>query len=163
MEKRAVREKMQISKTGIYNSNKGITLIELILVISILSISAALIFPSFSVFETTKLKADAKKIASILRYLNESAITTKETASLKIDLKKKLLIYSDTEGKKEELFETIRSAELQSKGMLSDGEITLFFYHSGAVENINIYLSDKKSNLIVTLNHLSGRVKIIEQ
>lgn len=163
MQKRAVRERMPISKTGICNSNKGFTLLELVLVIFIVSISAALIFPSFSVFETTKLKADAKKIASILRYLNESAITTKETASLKIDLKKKLLIYSATEGKKEELFDTIRSAELQSKGMLSEGEITLFFYHSGAAENISIYLSDNKSNLIVTFYHLSGRVKIIEQ
>lgn len=154
---------MPISKTGICNNKNGLTLLELVLVIFIFSIAAAIIFPSFSAFETTKLKADAKKIASILRYLNESAITTKETASLKIDLKKKLLIYSATEGKKEELFETIRSTELQSKGMLSEGEIAMFFYPQGAAENINIYLSDNKSSLIVAFNYLSGRVKIIEQ
>lgn len=154
---------MQISKIGICNSNKGFTLFEIILVIFILSISAAIILPSFSVFETTKLKSDAKKIASILRYLNEDAITTKETASLKIDLKKKLLKYNITGEEKEELFETIQSAELQSRGIISEGEIILFFYPQGAAENINIKLSDNKSNFLVAFNHLSGRVKIIEQ
>lgn len=163
MQKRAVRERMQISKIGTCNNKNGFTLLELVLVIFIISISAAIVFPSFSVFETAKIKSDAKKIASILRYLNENAITTKETSSLKIDFKKKRLIYNSTEDKKEEIFETIRSAELQSQGMVFDGEVTLFFHHFGAAENINIYLSDNKSSLIVAFNHLSGRVKIIEQ
>lgn len=154
---------MQISKIGTCNNKNGFTLLELVLVVFIISIAAAVIFPSFSVFEAAKIKSDAKKIASILRYLNENAITTKETSSLKIDFKKKFLSYNSTEGKKEEIFETIRSAELQSRGMLSDGEIVLFFHPSGAAENINIYLSDNKLSLMVILNHLSGRVKIVEQ
>ncbi len=163
MQKRAARERMQISKIGTCNNKNGLTLLELVLVIFIISISAAIVFPSFLVFETTKIKSDAKKIASILRCLNENAITTKETSSLKIDFKKKLLSYNSTEGKKEEIFETVRSAELQSQGMVFDGEVTLFFHPSGAAENINIHLSDNKSSLMVIFNHLSGRVKIVGQ
>lgn len=153
---------MQTSKTGICNKF-GFTLLELVFVIFILSVTAAIVFPSFTPFEMAKIKSDAKKIASILRYLNESAITTKEITSLKIDFKKKSLQYIAQDGEKKELFETIKSADLQSRGMLSDGEVTLFFYPQGAAENINIHLSDNKSSLIVAFNHLSGRVKIIEQ
>lgn len=153
---------MQISKVGIY-SKSGFTLLELVLVIFIISITAAIVFPSLTPFETAKIKSDAKKIASILRYLNESAITTKETASLKIDFKKKSLQYISQDGEKKEVFDTLKSADLQSRGILSDGEVTLFFYPHGAAENINIHLSDNKSSLVVAFNHLSGRVKIVEQ
>ncbi len=154
---------MRISKAGICNNKVGFTLLELVLVIFIFSVAAAIVFPSFSVFETTKIKSDAKKIASILRYLNESAITTKETSSLKLDLKRKSLLYIAQDGEKKDVFDTIHAVELQSKGMLSEGDVTLFFYPQGAAENINIHLSDNKSSLIVAFNHLSGRVKIIEQ
>jgi len=163
MEKKAVKEKMQISKTGICNNKTGYTLLELVLVIFILSIAAAVVLPSIAVFQTNKINSDAKRVASILRFLNDTAITTKETSLLKIDLKKRLLIYSTAEGKKEETFDTVRSVQLQSKGMLSDGEITLFFHPTGAAESMNLYLSDGKSNLMVSFNNLSGRVKIIPQ
>jgi len=163
MGKKAEKERMQISKTGICNNNNGFTLLELVLVIFILSIAAAIVYPSIAVFHTAKINSDAKRIASIIRYLNDTAITTKETSSLKIDLKKGMLIYSSAEGKKEEAFDTVRSAALQSKGMLSEGEIILFFYPSGAAESMELHLSDSKSNLMVSFNHLSGRVKIIPQ
>ncbi|MCX7913034.1 MAG: prepilin-type N-terminal cleavage/methylation domain-containing protein [Thermodesulfovibrionales bacterium] len=153
---------MPILETGTCNK-KGFTLLELIVVIFILSISAAIIFPSFTLFEDKKIKSEAKKIASILRFLNDNAITTKESNSLKIDLGKKLFTYISQEGKKEEIFETLNSVELPSKGRISIGEVTIFFSQHGASENINIYLSDKNSNLTIALNHLSGRVKIYEQ
>ncbi len=154
---------MPTLKTGICNNSKGFTLLELVVVVFILSISAAIVFPSFSALGSAKINSDAKRIASILRYLNDTAITTKESSSLMIDLKKRLLVYSSAEGKKEEIFNTIRSVELQSQGMVSDGEIALFYYPAGAAENINIYLSDEKANLIVAFNCLSGRVKIMGQ
>lgn len=150
-------------KTGICNSRKGFTLLELVLVIFIISISAVIVIPSLSFFERTKIKSDAKKIASIIRYLNENAITTKETATLKIDFKKKLFIYNSTEGKKQETFETIHSVEMQSRGIVAEGELIIFFYQQGALENINIYLSDDRANYLVAFNHLSGKVKIVEQ
>ncbi len=163
MAKKVERERMRISKTGTCSNRKGFTLLELVLVIFIISLSAALVFPSLSFFESSKIKSDVKKIASILRYLNENAITSKETAILKIDLKKKLLTYNSAEGKKEEVFETIHSVEMQSRGIISEGELSIFFYQQGALENINIYLSDDRANYLVAFNHLSGKVKIVEQ
>lgn len=160
MEKKAEKEKMPISKTGICNNRRGFTLFEIIVVIFILSITAAIILPSISAMGTAKINSEAKKLASILRYLNDTTQTTKQTSTLKIDIQKRKLSYETLEGKKTETFETIRSVELQSRGMLQAGEITLFFYPSGAAENVEIHLSDGRTNLVVSFNHLSGRVKI---
>ena len=142
------------------DNNKGFTLFEIVVVIFILSVIAAIVLPSVTVMGTAKINSDAKRIASILRYLNDTAQTTKETASLKIDVKKRLLSYETAEGKKEEIFDTIRSVELQSRGMLQASEITLFFHPTGVAENIEIHLSDERTNVAVSFNHLSGRVKI---
>lgn len=160
MGKRAVKERMQISKAGICNNGKGFTLFELVVVIFILSIAAVIVLPSIGVMGTAKINSDAKRIASILRYLNDTAQTTKEMATLKIDIKKRLLSYETVDYKKEEMFDTIRSVELQSRGRLQTDEVILFFHPAGPAENIDIHLSDNRANLVVSLNHLSGRVKI---
>ena len=78
MAKRAERARMPTLKIGICN-NRGFTLLELVVIIFILSLVLAISFPSFSLQKDGKLKSEAGHIASILRYLNDSAISTKET------------------------------------------------------------------------------------
>ena len=150
----------RLSLNNDLDNSKGFTLFEIVVVIFILSVIAAIVLPSITVMGTAKINSDAKRIASILRYLNDTAQTTKETASLKIDVKKRLLSYETAEGKKEEIFDTIRSVETQSRGALHAGEVTLFFHSTGAAENVEIHLSDERTNVAVSFNHLSGRVKI---
>lgn len=151
-------------ETGICNNNRrGITLLEIVVVVFILSLSAAIIMPSFSYFGSKKIKWEAKRVASILRYLNENAITTKESTALTIDFKKKLLHYNSHEGTRRETIDTLHFVETQSKGIISEGELILFFSNEGAAESFNIHLSDKNSEFVIAFHHLSGRVKILER
>lgn len=149
---------MRISKAGIFS--KGFTLLELMVVIFIISMMLAVSIPSFTGIGSSRVKSDAERIASIIRYLNDSAISEKEMFSMKIDFNRKLLIYKGPDGDRTEGFKDISGVELPSKGMVSQGEVVVFFGPSGASENINLYIRDDKNSLTVSFNSLSGRVKI---
>jgi general secretion pathway protein H len=141
----------------------GFTLLELIVVIFVISLLLAILFPSFYGLEGRSLKSDARRIASLLRYLNDSAISTKVTYPLKFDLKEQTLSWKGPDGEKTEKFESLYSLRLPSKGELKEGEITVFFGPLGIQESIAIYLKDdEEKGMTVALNSLSGRTKIME-
>lgn len=144
-------------------TNSGFTLLELIVVIFIVSMILAVSLPSFTGLGASRLRSDSKKAASILRYLNDTAITTKDSLDLKVNLKDKTLYYKGPEGEKKEKLETLGGISLQSKGLVSEGEVIVFFNQSGVSENINIHLKDDKSSTTVELNSASGRVRITDE
>jgi len=139
---------------------RGFTLLELIVVIFIISLIAAVIFPSFSGLGENRLKSEAKKTASLLRYLNDSAIFTKETYSLKFDLQEGLISWKGPDGEKTEKIKSLAGIRLPSKGEVKEGEATVFFGPLGIQENIEVFLRDKDEGMRVTLNPVSGRVKM---
>jgi prepilin-type N-terminal cleavage/methylation domain-containing protein len=141
----------------------GFTLLELVVAIFILSIVLAVSLPSFSTLGEARITSDAKRLASILRYLNDSAITTKENLSFRVDLQNKTVKYLDPDGEKSERFDTISGVELQTKGMITEGEVMIPFGCSGAAESLIIHLTDDRKALAVAFNALSGRVKIKEE
>ena len=151
---------MPTLKIGICN-NRGLTLLELVVIIFILSIVLAISFPSFSLQKDGKLKSEAGHIASILRYLNDSAISTKETYAVNINFKDKTLRYTGPDGEKVERVDTLSRITMQSKGNVSDGEVTFLLSPAGAGENFSIHLTGIESSMAVVFNALSGRVKVL--
>jgi general secretion pathway protein H len=159
MEKRGVRARMGTLKTG--TCSKGFTLIELILVIFILSLVLAISFPTFTFERDGQLKSEAGRVASILRYLNDSTISTKEPYALNVNFKEKVMRYNGPDGEKAEKIENLSRITLQSRGDVSDGELTVFFSPAGAGENFSIHLMGVESSMTVVFNALSGRVKVM--
>jgi general secretion pathway protein H len=139
----------------------GYTLLELIVVIFLLSLLAAVIFPSMRGLGEKSVMSEAKKAASLLRYLNDSAIYTKNTYSLKFDLGKGLVSWKGPDGEGAEKMRSLVGVRLPSKGEMKKGEVTVFFGPLGIRENIEISLQDTEEGVRVTLNRVSGRVKII--
>ncbi|HVO66916.1 MAG TPA: prepilin-type N-terminal cleavage/methylation domain-containing protein [Syntrophales bacterium] len=151
---------MPILKIGICN-NKAFTLLELVVIIFILSLIITLTFPSFSLQKDGKLKSEAGHIASILRYLNDSAVSTKEIYAVNINFKEKTLRYKGPEGEKVEKIDNLSRITTQSKGNISDGEITVLLSPAGAGENFSIHLTGIESSMAVVFNAMSGRVKVL--
>jgi len=151
---------MRILRTGI--CNKGFTLLELIVVIFIISLGLAVAFPSFTLRKDAKLKSEAGRVAAILRYLGDSAVSTKETFEMRLNFKEKRLRYRGPEGEKEERIENLLDISLPSRGKISDGEITVFFGPTGPGENLTIHLAGFESSMAIVFNALSGRVKVLE-
>jgi len=140
----------------------GFTLIELIVVIFILLLFVGLIMPSFYGVSEGRLKSDAGKIASILRYLNDASISRKETFPLKIDIDLKTFRWNTPEGEKNERFGSLFDVSTTATGNISSGEATLFFSPLGLQENLVITLKENEKEMAVTFNPMSGRVKVIK-
>ncbi len=146
---------------GIFR-REGFTLLELVAVIFIISLLTAVVLPSFYGLGDNNLKSDARKMASLLRYLNDSAMSSKNTMSLKFDLGEGSISWQGPDGEKTEHMKSIASVELQSKGELKEGQITVFFGPLGIQEDIAVHLKNEKKGMTVTLNAISGRAKITE-
>lgn len=162
MEKKAEKARMQISRTGI-SSSCGFTLLELIVVLFIISLVMALILPSFSGFGENKLKSEAREMASILRYMNDSAVSRKETFLMKFNLDEGTVYWKGPDGEKKKKFDDITGVTTQSTGKFSKGEVTLFFEPLGIRENLSVHMSKGNKEMAITLNHLSGKVKIKDE
>lgn len=148
---------------------KGFTLIELIVVIFIISLFLAISLPSFKGIESSE-KSEAKRIASILRYLNDTAMAKKEEQYLTINLEDNSVTYSTEDGEKKERLEYLRAIYLETKGEINGGEVKVIFTPLGPREFMRFYLTKEphgtlpagSSSFSVELNPLSGKVKIGE-
>lgn len=152
---------MRISRAGI-SSNTGFTLLELIVVLFVVSLIAAVVLPSFAGFGESKLNSEAREIASVLRYVSDSAGSRKETLPMKFDLDKNVVSWKEPEGDKTRRFDDMTGITTQSLGRVSHGEVIFFFEPLGIRENLSVHIGKGDKNLTVTLNHLSGRVKILQ-
>lgn len=141
----------------------GFTLLELLAVVFLLALVAAAAFPSFSGVGGLKVESDARKMASLLRYLNDSALATKERHWLRFDFADHAVSWHGVEGDKKVVFRSISSVNLESRGTVKEGEVTLFFGPMGGEESLDIALSDSEKSMTVSFNRLSGRVKILNK
>lgn len=142
-------------------TRRGFTLIELAVVVFIIAMLAAVVFPAF--FRTgDKITAEARKTASLLRYLNDNAIATKSEYTLKFNLSDGVLSWQGPDGEKTEKLKGLTSITLTSKGTITEGEVTVLFGPSGIQENLEVHFRDEDKDMAVSINYVSGRVKITE-
>jgi general secretion pathway protein H len=142
-------------------SQRGFTILELIVVIFIIALLAGLVFPSFSGMSGRQLSLDARRTASLLQYLSDSAMASKETYSLEFDLQKSSMSWKGPDGDKTESLKSLAGVDLQSKGVTREGLATVFFGPAGITEYIEVLLKDDENRMKVTLNPISGRAKIL--
>ena len=140
---------------------QGFTILELIIVIFIISLLAGIVFPSLRGLSKRQLSSDARRIASLLQYLNDSAMASKETYSVDFDLQKSSISWKGPDGDKTESLKTLAGIDLQSKGMIREGLVTVFFNPTGIQEYMEILLKDDENEMKVTCNPISGRAKIL--
>lgn len=153
---------MLISRTGI-SSKTGFTLLELVVTLFIVSLVMAIVLPSFAGFGESRLKSEAREMASILRYMNDSAASRKETFLIQFDLDNNMVSWRGPDGQKTKKFHDMTGITTQSRGMVSKGELTVFFEPLGIRENLNVHMRQENKNMTVTLKHLSGKVKIKDE
>ena len=104
---------MRISRAGT-SSSHGFSLLELIVVLFIVSLVVAIVLPSFSGFGENKLKSESREMASILRYMYDSAVSRKETFFMKFDLDTNMISWKGPEGEKTRTFDDMTGVTTQS-------------------------------------------------
>jgi len=139
---------------------KGFTLLELLVVLCLVSLLIAIVFPSLYGTEGMRLKSETKRMASVLRYLNDSAISTKEPYSLTFDFGENTISWKGPDVDKTEQFKSLSSVELPSKGNVREGQVIVSFGPLGIQESLVVHLRQPGEAMTIALNQLSGRVAI---
>jgi len=141
----------------------GFTFFELIVALFLVSLITAVVLPSFAGFGERKVKAEAREVASILRFVHDSAISRKETYWMRFDLDGNVIAWRSPDGEKMKRIVNLTSLSTQSMGTVSRGEVTLFVGPLGLVENMSVHIGSGDEDMTVTFHHLSGKVKITEK
>ncbi len=160
MENQEEKARMRTLLTGT-SSKKGVTFLELVLVLAILSFVFTLAMPSFSLISLNRARKDAHKTASALRQLSAAAVTKKEDIDLTVDLENKVISWTTLGEKKEEKsFITLDQLFTPSLGSVRAGKVIVRITSLGAQENIELSFSEAGEKWRVILNPLSGRVVV---
>jgi Tfp pilus assembly protein FimT len=141
------------------------SLVELIIVIFIISLTTALIMPSFWDTGERALRSDAKQIGNTLRYVYDEAVGKKRTYTVTFNLDESAWGFEGmNESRSFHLGKDIvfKDVLIPSHGEISGGEITIEFGPLGPNEPVTIHLMKDRKEYTVVFNHLNGRPNIFE-
>lgn len=154
----------------------GFTLIELLVVIVLLSVTAALVAPRLPATESMALKSSARSTASLLRYLGERSIGSKNIYRLHINIPESTLrvtrkLASGDEIPPEDplLTRTVLASgivitDLQSPrlGKVTEGEVLIDFGAGGLSEFLTLHLTSARGESFTVAGYpQGGKVKIL--
>ncbi|HJV67265.1 MAG TPA: prepilin-type N-terminal cleavage/methylation domain-containing protein [Geomonas sp.] len=157
----------------------GFTLIEMVVVVLIVAIAAALVFPRLPAPEGNRLKSSARNLATGIRYLNDQAIVTKNRYVLHLNLVENSTRISKVSAGGEELPPddqfmnrslledgvTIEDVTVPSLGTLSESsakDVPLPFGPGGNEEGITIHLKAGEKQMTVIAYPAGTKVKVVD-
>lgn len=154
----------------------GFTLVEILMVLFIIGIMAALVVPRIGIMDTVKLKTSARKIAGTIRITYNTAVLTKIPHRMVFDLENHVYWVEEKSGE-----EYVASSEdiLQKRALPSTVYLDrvrimdrscetackayLYFTPGGYVEEAEIYLSDQNQEMAFTVltRPMTGKAAIV--
>lgn len=170
----SIHEKQAQSKGAV--APKGLTLLELLAVIAIVGTILLLVFPKIPLLEDYTLNAEARRVAGLFRYAQESASAKKMYYRLWFYPEKESLeIESSSDGTE---FKKIHEPSfmgltlkggvdmtdivLSTLGKIDGGEVAVIFGPAGGAEPFSLHLKMRQRSLTIEHNPYSGKVKIRE-
>src|SRR5689334_2248010 len=135
-------------------TRKGFTLLELMVVIFIISLAAAVVLPRLPAPEGTRLKSSARNLATTIRFLNDQAIITKQVYRLRFNMTDNTvsitrLAASGIEGPPDDqllnrkVIEegiSVEDLTIPRLGKVSEGEVTVPFGPGGNQDCLTVHL-----------------------
>ena len=151
---------MLTSRTGNCSfKRQGFVLIELLAVLFVLALVAAVIMPSFSAPRGT-LRKESGKLASTIRSLYDTTVSKKVRSTLEFDLDSRIVRWKDGKRSGSSTLRTLTGVELQARGLVKKGKLTVFIDPSGNNEHMTVFFEDGGERMSVTFNPISGRTRV---
>jgi general secretion pathway protein H len=156
---------------------KGFTLMELMVVIAILSIAAAIVVPRLPSTESARLRDSARSLASAIRFIGDRAATTKAVYRMHFNISDNIIsIRRITSGGEETTADDsylnrpvlaegimIEDVLIPQTGRVGEGEVIVGFGPAGLQDFLIVHLKDSGSrHFTVTSFPGSGKVKVEE-
>lgn len=115
----------------------------------------------------SEIKSEARKTATLLRYVNETAALKKQTIPVVFDLDRRTISWAEEsagglerELRRDRKLRSLYAVELQTKGEVREGELTVLFGPLGLAEFLSVRFRDDDREMTVSFNPVSGRAKI---
>ena len=155
----------------------GFTLVEMVVVVVILAVIAALVYPRLAPSGDAELRTSARSLAASIRYLEDRAITTKTAYRMRLNLNDTTIevfeVLSDGEEQpaadvflgRNLLADGIAIADVTTSrlGKVAAGEVSLDFGPLGLGEFIVIHLTTGKERYYTVQAYpRGGRVKVFD-
>lgn len=156
------------------NNSKGFTFLELLLVIGLLSITAVIVIPSFSMtFENQKFKNFTTEFASYLNQTRTLAITRLVKARLCLDESKTkyIMLVEINPLEYPDQFIELNERHLREPLLVPDNfevnteEPNIDFYPDGTtnVSEIKLFNTRLAKSLVIKINKFTGEIKIHDE
>jgi general secretion pathway protein H len=171
-----VEVKVKKSLTSTSALTSGFTFIELMVVIAILSMLALLVFPRLPSGDSSNLRSSARSLATLIRYLGDTAITTKGRYQLRAVMGENTLSVTRQSGGEatsanDPFFNrrfladgiTISDVVIPRLGRVNSGEVLIDFTAEGLGEVVTFHLkgTSDKSFTVMAFPH-NGKVTVAE-
>ncbi len=154
----------------------GFTLIELLVVIAILSTVLLIAFPGINALEGYGFNSDARRMAGLIRRLDDSATTEGlyyrlwfyvETESVQVEVSRDGEEFSVPEDHEVGGFSLHRATEIEDVlidglGTVSSGSAAVIFNPSAGADPFSLHLQQGETRLTLSYNPYTGKVKIIQ-
>lgn len=158
------------------NSSAGFTLMELVVVLAIMAVTALLVVPKLPATDSTELRRSARALAATLRYLQDRSITAKTPHRIRFKPGTSAVSVSRlTQDGEERTGEAILDRPVLAEGVQvmdvftphsgrqSDGEITLDFGPGGIADFVTIHLRSAKGAFFTVMAYpASGKVTALD-
>lgn len=156
--------------------NAGFTLLELLVVIVIIAVSAALVAPRLPGAESAELRSSARGLAATLRYLEERSVSGKLAYRLRLNISAgtirvtRKMASGDEVPPDDRLLTreilasriTITDVSTPRLGKVSEGEVIIDFGGAGLTEFLTVHLASASGKAFtVAAFPNNGRVKTL--
>lgn len=156
-------------------SSAGFTILEMLIVLFLLTVVVAVVFPRFSLDED--LSSTGRKLIGVLRTVQGLATTSQQPLKLYLDLDQGTYWMMMVEGKEERLPldpawklprslpESIRWTEVSvGQDKRFSGRVDISFFANGRIEPVTMYLMDEKNNLLgLAVDSLTGGIRVSDE
>lgn len=154
----------------------GFTLLELLVVIAVIAIAAALVFPRLPAAESMELQGSARKLAATLRYLEERAVAAKTPYRLRLNISANTVAISRKLSSGDEVppDDRLLSREILAPrvsitdvttprlGKVSEGEVIIDIGPAGLTDFLTIHLASSGGTAFtVAALPSNGRVRVL--
>ena len=163
------------SETHAVHASDGFTILEMLIVLFLLTVVVAVVFPRISLEED--LRSTGRKLIGVLRTFQGLATSSQKPLKLYLDIDQRTYWMMMIEGKEERipldpawklprsLPESIRFTEVSiGQDKRFSGRVDVSFFANGRIEPVTIYLMDEKNNLLgLAVDSLTGGIRVSDE
>ncbi|HWP84483.1 MAG TPA: GspH/FimT family pseudopilin [Terriglobia bacterium] len=157
-----------MARNGTGRTAAGVTLLEMMVVLAIASVLAAIVFPAVGTgLNALELRSAATRLAGAARYARDQAVYRQRIYQLRVSGDRRSVSVSDWEGREERTYELPAAVEVLAVGPDAWGEAhrdrRIFFFPDGSAPAFEVVLAGARRQITVAGDPLTGAAKVEER